>query len=243
MNFLHEDSHCEELVEVDHGAQSGGGVAGELEEFNLRISVGVPYLQLDHEPIQLGERQRIRTLMLDGILRGKNPEGLGKKTRVAVHRDTVLLHSLQKRALRLRRSTVYLIGEDDVGEDRPRQKIEAPTSLIIDIQPCDIGRKEVGGKLYAPEFALYGLRQAPREQRLSDTRDTFYGDMASGEHRHERKKNFMLLAGDGPLDVGDYLPHLPGHAGVVHVGLFPRVLRGPHQDFSTSTAWTMMRSE
>ena len=63
--------------------------------------------------------QRIRSFLLDGVLRRHDEERLLQRLdRAADGGPAVLLHRFEEGRLRLRRRTVDLVGEDDLGEER-----------------------------------------------------------------------------------------------------------------------------
>ena len=75
--------------------------------------------QLEHEAVDLRFGQRIRALLLDRVLRREHEERLLELERRAADRDLLLLHRLEQRRLHLGRRAIDLVGENDVGEDRP----------------------------------------------------------------------------------------------------------------------------
>ena len=81
--------------------------------------------QPHHEAVELSLGQRVRPLVLDGVLRRDHHERRGDGVREVVDRRLPLLHALQQAGLRLGRRPVDLVGEDDVGEDRPGAELEA----------------------------------------------------------------------------------------------------------------------
>ena len=74
---------------------------------------------VEHEAVELRFGQRIRAFELDRVLRREDEERLVELVGASLDRDAVLLHRLEQRGLRLRRRAVDLVGQDDVGEDRP----------------------------------------------------------------------------------------------------------------------------
>jgi hypothetical protein len=81
---------------------------------------------VEHEAVELGLGQRVGALLLDRVLRGEHEERLRQLVRRAAGGDLALLHRLEQRGLRLGRGPVDLVGEHDVGEDRPALELEEP---------------------------------------------------------------------------------------------------------------------
>ena len=84
------------------------------------------------EPVELRLGQRIRALVLDRVLRREDDERRLEQARLALDRHLPLLHRLEQRGLRLRRSSVDLVGEQEVREDRPGPKLEVAELLAVD---------------------------------------------------------------------------------------------------------------
>ena len=69
--------------------------------------------------------------------------------RRAVDGDLPLGHCLEQRGLRLRHRAVDLVDEHDVREDRPWPELEVALALVVDGEPGDVGRLQVGRALDA----------------------------------------------------------------------------------------------
>ena len=111
--------------------RQGGGLADDLKLFVL---VGVVDADLEHEPVELGFGEWIGALLLDGVLGGEDKERLGEWMPDAAHGDMVFLHRFEERGLRLGRRAVDLIGQDDVGKDRPfdESQLAQPGRAVLD---------------------------------------------------------------------------------------------------------------
>ena len=95
------------------------GHARQVEHGQLGRAVGVADRQLHQEPVELRLGERVRPLVLDRVLRGQDPEGLGEDHRLVADGDLPFLHGLEQGALDLGRGAVDLVGEQDAGDDRP----------------------------------------------------------------------------------------------------------------------------
>ena len=71
----------------------------------------------------------------------------------AAYGHTTLLHRLQQGGLRFGGRAVDLVGEKQVGEQRPRLELEPPTArlgvFLQQVRAGDVGRHQVGGELDA----------------------------------------------------------------------------------------------
>ena len=103
--------------------------------------------ELEQEPVQLRLRQRVGALVLDRVLGGGDQERVGQRPRLALDRDLPLLHRLQQRGLRLRRRPVDLVGEQQVGEDRPGAEVELGGAGVEDQRAGDVAGHQVRGEL------------------------------------------------------------------------------------------------
>ncbi len=114
--------------------------------------------------------QRIGALHLNWVLRSQHKKGLLQPIGRLGDRDLALLHRFQQRRLGLGRSPVYLVGQNDVGKDRPR--FESKKALVRIVygnhrRAYDVGGHEVRRELDAAETALDNLRQRTDQQRLA----------------------------------------------------------------------------
>ena len=124
--------------------------------------------------------------------------------RDAVDRHLLLRHCLEQRRLRLRHRAVDLVDEHDVREDRPGTELELPGALVVDRQPCDVGRLQVGRALDPRERrTLDGLRNRARENRLRRARHVLEEHMPAGCQRREHERDLLVLAEDDLLDVAE----------------------------------------
>ena len=93
--------------------------------------VGIAELDAHQEAVELRFGQREGADLLGRVLGGDDEEGLGQLARFAFHRDLLFLHGLQQRALRLGAGAVDLVGQQHLGEDRPRVKGELLLRALV----------------------------------------------------------------------------------------------------------------
>src|SRR5882724_1469428 len=109
--------------------------------------VGVAYVDLEQEAVELGFRQMIGAFLLDGVLRGDHHEGGLQRIGLSVYGDLPFLHYLEQGGLRLGRSPVDLIDEHDIAEDRSRLEREDALPRIEHRGADHVARHEVGREL------------------------------------------------------------------------------------------------
>ena len=95
-----------------------------FDDLQLFVFVRIVDADVEHEPIQLGFRQRISPFLLDRVLRRQNEERLGQLMPRAADSDLIFLHRFEQRGLRFRRRAIDFVGQHDVGKDRPAEKFE-----------------------------------------------------------------------------------------------------------------------
>ena len=174
---LDEDLADERLHLVDvglgHNRVERDGIIAEArtaENFQLVAGLWVAHLQPHQEAVHLALRQRKRALVVHRILRGDDHEGRTDRVRLAVHRDLGAVHDLQERGLGLGRGAVDLVGQHDVGENRPGLEDKLLERLIVDRDAGHIGGQQVAGELDAGERAVHRAGERVGQRGLADTR-------------------------------------------------------------------------
>jgi hypothetical protein len=84
-----------------------------------------------------------------------------------VDRHLALGHRLQQGALRPGRGPVDLVGQEDVGEDRPGEELELARLLVEDAEAGDVARQEVGGALDPRQLPPQRVGQGLGQRRLA----------------------------------------------------------------------------
>ena len=161
---------------------------------------------VEHEPVELRFRQRIGALLLDRVLRRQHEERLRQPIGLPGRGDVVLLHRFEQGRLRLRRRAVDLVGQDHVGEDRPRQEDEPPAAglgiVLQNVGAGDVRRHQVRRELDPLERQIQDSRNRADEQRLGQPRHADEQAMPSAEQAHQHLLDDLLLADDHLADLG-----------------------------------------
>ncbi len=103
------------------------------------------------EAVELRLGQRVGALVLDRVLGREHEKRPLERARPPLDRHLALLHRLEQRRLRLRRSAVDLVGEQQVGEDRAGAELELGGALVEHRRAGHVGGHQVGRELDARE--------------------------------------------------------------------------------------------
>ena len=135
-----------------------------------------------------------------GFCVASTKNGSVSRCRCAARGDLMFLHRLQQRRLRLGRRAIDFVGQDDVGEDRAFEELEAAAAgrlVFLDhFRAGDVGRHQVGRELDAAELQRQGIGQRADHQRLGQARHADQQAMAAGEHGDQQLFDHLLLADD-----------------------------------------------
>ena len=112
-----------------------------------------------------------------------------------------LLHALEQPRLGLGRCAVDLVDEDQVGEYRPRPKLEAAVALVEDVGPDQVRGQHVRGALDASELRLDARCQGARERRLADPGIVLDQDMPAREQGDQQIAQSRRRDGNRARDV------------------------------------------
>ena len=182
--------HRQQRLAVDDRAQLGvvgRAVDATGEHVHLSLAARIPERRAQEEAVELRLGERIRPLVLDRVLRRDHEERRLEPMCRALDRRLALLHRLEERRLGLRRSTVDLVREEEVGEDRPRPELEVAVALVPDRRAGDVRGHEVGGELDAREAHAQDLREGPGRERLREARVVLEQDVPVREEPEQHE--------------------------------------------------------
>ena len=103
---------------------------------------------------------------------------------MTVDGDAMLLHGLEQRGLGFARSTVDLVGQQQIRHDRAGLVDEGIRRFIVHRVADDIGRDSVRGKLDTAGVEAQNLREGQGGGRFADAGDVLHEDVALGQNRH-----------------------------------------------------------
>ncbi len=120
-------------------------------------------------------------------------EGLGRDV------DRFAFHRLEQGRLRLRQAAVDLVGQHQVGKDRPLLKLEraaASGRLHHHERAQQVRWREVGRELNATEAKLQDVGQGLHQQRFAQPRYAFNQDVSTGHGGDQDLLDHVGLAHD-----------------------------------------------
>ena len=148
----------------------------------------------------MGFRQRVRSFEFDGVLSGEDVERLFQDIGVAFDRHRSFLHRFEKSRLRLWRSTVDLVGKNDIRENWSFYKDPstfAGGAIFFDnFRSRNIGRHQVRCELDTFEIEMKNLRHRGNQQRFGQTGYASDNGVAAGQQRDHYLINAVLLSDD-----------------------------------------------
>ena len=119
----------------------------------------------------------------------------------AADRHVPLGHDLEQRRLHLGRRAVDLVGEHEVGHDRPELGVEGLGPRSVDPRADDVGRHEVRRELQPGERPVDGAGQRLDGERLGHAGHALEQAVALREQAHHQPLDQPLLADDDALDL------------------------------------------
>src|SRR5207237_8806655 len=97
------------------------------------VSRRITDVKLEHEPVDLSFGERIRSLLLDRILRREDEKRLFELVSRSANRHLLFLHRLEQRGLNLRGCAIDFVRKNDVREDRTFLDAELAIRRIVDL--------------------------------------------------------------------------------------------------------------
>ena len=204
VDLLDRALHRQERLPVDDALELdvvARALETPLEHPPLVLALGIADAEPDHEAVELRFGQRVRPLVLDRVLRRDHEERRLERMRRVLDRHLPLGHRLEQRGLRLRRSAVDLVAEEQVREDRAGTKLEVARALVVHRGAGDVGGHQVGRELDPLEAHVADLRERARDQRLGESRVVLEQHVSVGEEREQARLERAALADDRLLDL------------------------------------------
>ena len=212
-HIVHDLDRAEELLHLDDVLCGRDrmqlvkriGVTLRRDDLHLILDRGIADRERDHEAVELALRERLRAGEAEGILRRDADERRRERVRLAVHRDGALLHDLEQRGLRFRRSAVDLVGEQQLTVRRALTVFEFARPAVPHGETGDVGRQRVGRKLDAARRETEHARERDRERRLADTRAVLEQNVTACVNRHQDLLDDLILADKRAVYLGNNL--------------------------------------
>ena len=126
-----------------------------------------------HKTVDLRLRKRICTLLFYWVLSSQYEEWVRQSKSFFTYSYLMLLHSFEKCGLNLCRSTIYLIGENEVGENRTFFYNKVLVFLTINHSTDYVGRQQIRGKLNTAKVGINKLCQSFYCKGFGQSRYTF----------------------------------------------------------------------
>ena len=120
--------------------------------------------------------------------------------RVIIHAHVTFAHRFQERALRFRSSTVDLIHQHDVGENRSAAEFEGVARLAENGHSQYVGRQQIAGELDPAKCAVKTPGQRVGESGLPDARHIFNQQMTVGQEADQCESNRLRFAQHDSFD-------------------------------------------
>ena len=158
---------------------------------------------VEHEAVELRFGQGVGAFHFNRVLRGEHEERFRQCVADAGGSDLVLLHRFEQRRLRFRRRAIDFVGQNHVGENRPRHECHGPSlaGLLQNFRAGNIRRHEVGCELDALKPEVKNLREGFDEERFGQAWRAGDEAMTAGEQRDQQFLDDLFLADD---DLGQF---------------------------------------
>ena len=170
---------------------------GSLQDCHQLLRGRHGHMDLEEEPVELGLRQGVGALHLQRILGCHHQEWPRQRVGGPADGHRLLLHGLQQRRLRLGRGPVDLIGENEIGEHRPRPEPEVAAAVLGGLEHLrahDVGGHEVGRELDPGEFDVHCVGQRAQQHRLAQTGDALEQGVPLAQQADEHAPHDVGLA-------------------------------------------------
>ncbi len=138
-----------------------------LQQHPFGGAIGIAQADAHQKTVELGFRQGKGTDLVGRVLGGDDEKRLGQRAGLAFSGDLPFLHGFEKGALGFWRGAVDLVGEDQLGEDRPLVKMKPFRTPLVHRYTDYIGRQQIAGELDALVVQPHQGRQQMRQGGLA----------------------------------------------------------------------------
>ena len=152
--------------------------------------------------------QGVSAFEFDGVLRSQYEERIGQRARRAEQGDGAFLHGFEQGRLRLGRSAIDFVSQQEIGEDRPRMKFHRAPSISLflqDMRAEDVARHQVGRELYALGVEVEQLAEGFDERGFAYAGQPFEQDVAATQDAREDKAMQCGASEQDAVELGKYL--------------------------------------
>ncbi len=187
---------CPQFVVLQQRFESGQQIAPGLtqqQRFFRRLG-GVAQGDAHKKAVQLRLRQGEGAARAHRVLRGDDKERLGQGACRPFDGDLPLLHGFEQRALAFRRGAVDLVGEHQLGEDRPGVEDELPAVLVEYRGAENVARQQVGRELDALEVQAQHFGQGMTQGGLAHPGHVLHQQVTAGQQAGHGQPDLRLLA-------------------------------------------------
>ena len=155
--------------------------------------LGVIDDDLQEETVHLSLGQRICSFLLDRILSRHYEERIIELIGIFTDSYLTLLHGFEQSTLHFGRSTVYFIGKDKVSKNRTFLYLKLFFGLTIHHRTDNIGRKQVGRKLYTAVLRIDERSKGFDSKGFGQSRHTFEQYVPIGQKAYHQRIDEMFL--------------------------------------------------
>ena len=197
---------CNELFQLgrsSHRLAGGEGVhmVAVLQQRRRAGPIGIAHTQLEHETVQLGCGQHLRTRRTHRVFRCQHDKGLRQGPGHAVHGDLQLLHSLQQSGLGLAGGTVDLVRQQQIGHNGSGLIFQLAVCLIEYGETDNIRGQGIGSELDTLGVQTQGLGKRLGQGRLAHAGHILQQHMALGQDGQQHLADDVLLAQNDLVDL------------------------------------------
>ena len=209
-NPAHDMLELEDCRTIDDLLHDRLHVAGHaFHDVEFLLMAGVFHHDVEKKAVELRLGQRVGALLLDRILGRQHEEWSVELVFLAARRHPFFLHRLEQRGLRLRRRPVDLVGQQQVGENRPLLELEAALVglgiLLQQLGARDVRGHQVRRELDPLETKRHCLGQRTDQQGLGEPGHAHQQAVTAGEDGNHHFVDHLVHADDGLAQLGDDL--------------------------------------